>query len=262
MKYVKSKNSMAIFLDGKLETVDKEHKHFKSLCDACDNGDIDEVRDILQKYNRIVDFFNDGRIKYEHGIMYVDVNGENHSVDDALVKRIMAVYDAKEDVAPLLKFVEKLSHNPDYEAIKDVYRFLDHNELPIMEDGDVMAYKKVRADFTDCHSGKFDNSVGKIVEMPRESVEHNRERTCSSGLHFCSRNYLGHFGGDNIVVVKINPKDIVSIPTDYNNAKGRCCRYEVIEVLPKGKVEKVIDAIEENVVARLGNWLKELFKSI
>ena len=30
------------------------------------------------------------------------------------------------------------------------------------------------------------------------------------------------------MIVKINPRDVVSIPTDYNNSKGRACRYEVI----------------------------------
>ena len=32
------------------------------------------------------------------------------------------------------------------------------------------------------------------------------------------------------MVVKINPRDVVSIPEDYDNAKGRCCRYEVVGV--------------------------------
>jgi hypothetical protein len=42
------------------------------------------------------------------------------------------------------------------------------------------------------------------------------------------------------VIVKINPRDVVSIPTDYNNAKGRACRYEVIGEVganPDDKVE-------------------------
>ena len=30
------------------------------------------------------------------------------------------------------------------------------------------------------------------------------------------------------MILKINPRDVVSIPTDYNNSKGRTCRYEVI----------------------------------
>jgi hypothetical protein len=39
---------------------------------------------------------------------------------------------------------------------------------------------------------------------------------------------LAHFGGARTVIVKINPRDVVSIPTDYDNSKGRACRYEVI----------------------------------
>jgi hypothetical protein len=44
---------------------------------------------------------------------------------------------------------------------------------------------------------------------------------------------LNHFGGDRIMIVKINPADVVSIPSDYNDTKGRACRYEVIGELNK-----------------------------
>jgi hypothetical protein len=64
--------------------------------------------------------------------------------------------------------------------------------------------------------------------MERNKVDDNQNNTCSSGLHFCSENYLRSFGGDRTVIVKINPRDVVSIPTDYDNSKGRACRYEVI----------------------------------
>jgi hypothetical protein len=30
------------------------------------------------------------------------------------------------------------------------------------------------------------------------------------------------------MIVKINPRDVVAIPADYDNTKGRTCRYEVI----------------------------------
>lgn len=30
------------------------------------------------------------------------------------------------------------------------------------------------------------------------------------------------------MILKINPADVVAIPADYNNTKGRTCRYEVI----------------------------------
>ena len=30
------------------------------------------------------------------------------------------------------------------------------------------------------------------------------------------------------MILKINPRDVVSIPSDYGDTKGRCCLYEVI----------------------------------
>jgi len=69
-------------------------------------------------------------------------------------------------------------------------------------------------------------------------VDDDQNRTCSASLHFCSRDYLNHFGGERIVVVKINPRDVVSIPTDYNNSKGRACRYEIVDEIDKEKADE------------------------
>ena len=91
----------------------------------------------------------------------------------------------------------------------------------------------------------MDNSVGKIVTMERNLVDEDKSRTCSQGLHFCSYDYLKHFSGERIVVLKINPADIVAIPEDYNNSKGRCCSYEVIDEIPLNEYSlpaKALDA--------------------
>ena len=126
--------------------------------------------------------------------------------------------------------MENLMNNPSYRAVNELYGFLEKNSLPITPDGCFLAYKKVRNDYMDIHSGTFNNSVGYICEMERNQVDDNQNNTCSSGLHFCSKEYLNHFGsGDSrTMIVKINPADVVSIPTDYNNSKGRTCRYTVI----------------------------------
>jgi len=52
------------------------------------------------------------------------------------------------------------------------------------------------------------------------------------------------------VIVKIDPADVVSIPSDYNNQKGRCCKYMVIrevelqdrshESLPEERIEGIV----------------------
>jgi hypothetical protein len=83
----------------------------------------------------------------------------------------------------------------------------------------------------DCASNTFDNSPGKTVTMPRNQVDEDDQRTCSAGLHVCSKSYIGHFGSgsDRIVSVKVHPRDVVSIPVDYNDAKMRTCGYVVLE---------------------------------
>ena len=101
----------------------------------------------------------------------------------------------------------------------------------ITEDGHFLAYKRVRNNYTDLHSGRFDNTVGSNPAMLRNDVDDNRDRTCSRGLHFCAKHYLPSFGagtGNRVMVVKVNPADVVSIPSDYNNAKGRTWTYEVV----------------------------------
>ena len=68
------------------------------------------------------------------------------------------------------------------------------------------------------------------LTMPRNKVDDNRDRTCSYGLHFCSMSYLpAYYGGrGRVLLVKIDPADVVSIPSDYDNAKGRAMRYQVV----------------------------------
>ncbi|KKL79101.1 hypothetical protein LCGC14_2018170, partial [marine sediment metagenome] len=46
-------------------------------------------------------------------------------------------------------------------------------------------------------------------------------------------------GGGRTVIVEINPRDVVAIPVDYGNAKGRCCRYTVVGEIETGEDEHV-----------------------
>jgi hypothetical protein len=149
-------------------------------------------------------------------------------------------------IDPLANFMDNLMTNPSKRAVTELYGFLEVNNLPITPDGCFLAYKKVNAEYKDCHSNTIDNSVGQVVEMERNAVDDNFNNTCSSGLHFCSREYLDHFYGDHIMIVKINPRDVVSFPRDYNNSKGRCCRYEVIGELGINPEDAFDAPVQEN----------------
>ena len=72
--------------------------------------------------------------------------------------------------------------------------------------------------------------------MPRESVNADREVTCSRGLHIAARSYAEGFGtSGKLLVVKVNPIDVVAVPTDYHRQKMRCCKYQSICEIGRGQ---------------------------
>jgi len=88
--------------------------------------------------------------------------------------------------------------------------------LPVTDNGNFLAYKAVRADYTDKHTGKFLNTIDSVLEMPRNKVDDNKENGCSYGFHAGSVDYAKDFmdRDGHLMLVEINPADVVSIPTD------------------------------------------------
>jgi hypothetical protein len=170
-----------------------------------------------------------------YGAGHVAVQGskvfyKEREMSGVMTARLIDMYQEGFPVEPLILFMENLMANPSKRAVEELYGFLEKGNLPLTPDGHFLAYKKVRKDFLDIHSGTMSNAPGNVVEMERNTVDDNMNNTCSTGLHFCSKEYLNHFGGHDsrTVILKINPRDVVSIPADYNATKGRTCRYEVI----------------------------------
>lgn len=166
-------------------------------------------------------------------------DGDREPLNNVIIDRMINMSHEGLPVQPLINFMGNLLRNPSKQSVDELYLFLESAKLPITEDGCFIAYKIVKADYTDIYTGKFDNSVGRIVQVTRNQVDDNRNNHCSQGLHFCSRGYLSSYGTSNrttdrCVLVKINPSDVVSIPSDYNNAKGRCWKYEVVGEVPSG----------------------------
>lgn len=219
--------SLTLVIENNQHTLNAEtHPNFDKILDAVRAGDTERVRELVDLTRAVANYSN-GFLEVREGDVYWD----GRPFHNALTSRLLEMLKQEFPVEPLVEFLHNLKQNPSKRAVDELYGFLEQNTLPITPDGHFLAYKKVRDNYFDIHSGTMDNSVGKIVEMPRNEVDEDKDRTCSSGLHFCSLAYLPHFGwgSDNrVVIVKINPRDVVSIPSDYDNAKGRACRYEVV----------------------------------
>lgn len=170
-----------------------------------------------------------GRIRIENNNLY---HGDQR-IHGYVAEHVLRMLEEGFDTMPILRFLDKLQDNPSYRAVNELFRFMDTNRMAISPDGDILAYKVIRSDYKDIYSATFDNSVGTTVEMARNEVNDDPTQTCSAGLHVCAMSYLRHYGSDKqkkdrVVICKINPKDVVSVPVDYNNAKMRVCRYIVV----------------------------------
>ena len=114
--------------------------------------------------------------------------------------------------------------------------------MPLTPDGNFLAYKGVRDDFSDWHSGKFGNKVGDVNEMPRNRVCDNASIGCSDGFHAGSLDYARQYGnGGHLMVVEIDPSDVVSVPNDCDCQKLRTCKYKVVSLFEKKLEEPMCD---------------------
>lgn len=230
--YVQNRDSVAFSIGGKPHIIPKTHANYFNILAALDKGDIEAVKPLVEVRQNIADS-SDGLITLENGKLIFD----GKPLHNSLTTRILALMRDGFDVRPLTNFLRNLLDNPSKTAVDELYLFLESCNLPITADGHFIAYKMIRRDWTDKHSGTMDNSVGAVVKMRRNEVDDKRHNTCSDGLHFASLHYVtnGNFGsrnsGDRLVALKINPANVVSIPADYNNSKGRACEYLVLKEL-------------------------------
>jgi len=107
---------------------------------------------------------------------------------------------------------------------------LEHKNMPLTPDGNFLAYKGVKDDFSDHYSGKFDNSVGQTLEMQRNAVCDDANMGCSYGFHAGSHSYAKGYAscGGHLMIVEINPSDVVSVPHDCDCQKLRTAKYKVV----------------------------------
>lgn len=222
--------SITLMVNGRTHTITKESTviPFDMLSAALKKQDFDAVAALVNPKTAIV-MFTEGKAKVtEDGTVTVD-GIELHPV---LVDRMHYLIREGYDFKPLARFIANLAENPIKTAVDELFLFMEKNDLAITDDGHFLAYKKVNSAYRDIYSDSIDNSVGCFVSVPESEVDTDRDRTCSRGLHFCSESYLDHYGrdsnGDRVMILKINPKDVRAIPSDYSNAKGRATKYLVI----------------------------------
>ena len=230
MNYIIGNDSLTVYFKGNSYTVNKQSEIYPMVIDAINREDDVALASALDIRKTITESLQ--KLSDSVSISGSQIFYKEREITGLLSDRIFEVIRLGLDVKPMVRFLENLMQNPSKRAVDELFGFMEACKLPITSDGHFLAYKRVKADYKDVHSGMIDNSIGEVVEMQRNLVDEDKNNTCSYGLHFCSYDYLRHFGGDRIMVLKINPADVVAIPADYNNSKGRTCRYVVVDEIP------------------------------
>jgi len=272
--YIIQNDNITVVVDNKPYTVNESHVGYKKLLNAIKQEDWDTVQAVVDPKKVVLDY-GEGNFSIQGEVFY----WQQYRIDTSLTKRIIAMIADDFPVHPLLNFMSNLMDNPSKQAVEELYTFLNCNSLPITPDGCFLAYKRVRGNYRDVYSDTVTNKPAvyhtdedreelkqymstnpevevqvvdneTVVSMLRNRVDDIRDNHCSTGLHFCSREYLNYFGGERIVIVKINPRDVVSIPTDYNYAKGRTCRYTVVDEIDKDKADEAFELSVQEAAQR------------
>lgn len=238
-------NNVTVVIGNQPHTISKTHVTYQKVVDAIKAGDWDTVKNIIDPVKVVLNYGR-GNVSIQGDKLF----WKGEEFNGTLAKRMIDMLQEGFTIEPMVHFMENLMQNPSKRAVDELYGFLEKNSLPLTPDGYFLAYKKVRGNFMDVHSGTMLNAPGCVVEMERNKVDDNKDNTCSTGLHFCGMSYLSHFVGERTVIVKVNPADVVSIPSDYNGAKGRACKYVVVGELgvePEKAFDKPVQEMSNNM---------------
>jgi hypothetical protein len=238
-----------IYATGDTATIPESHDRFEELLTLLFSGAEDEevgdLVDVMLAVTKRMAQLSE-RVSIRGRSVYFDGDQLRGELADVLVE----IFETgnPESLRPVVNFLEKAATNPSRQSVDDLYRWITKGDLIIHEDGDFLAYKGTRTTkdgtrtsinegtaFVDGVevTGHIPNPDGAVVTMPRSEVDDNSMEGCSTGLHAGTADYAFGFAWSETVLVKINPRDVVSVPTDSSNQKLRVCRYVV-----QGKVEE------------------------
>jgi hypothetical protein len=218
---------ITVVLDGERHSINAGNGMFSKALEAYKVNDWDAFIGCVNPTIRLKSLYASYEgIEVKDGNLYVF----DEPVHSTLATRVLSFLEAGLDCVHLFKFILKLNLNPSKRAVDELYTFLEHRALPITDNGNFRAYQAVREDYTDKYTGKFLNTIDAVLEMPRNKVDDDKNVGCSYGFHAGTVEYAKDFMGreGHLMIVEINPADVVSIPTDCQFQKLRTSKYKVV----------------------------------
>lgn len=220
--YTITDKTVTVIWEGKPHTVKQGNANFEGLRKTLEEERWEDIPKFLTVAGGIEQWAGDG-FTVQHGNMSYD----GDQLPSELHARVVEMASQGESPTNLLRFWRRLQLNPSYRSVEQLFPFLVHQGIPIDEDGCFLAYKGVKDNYKDCHSGMVDNSPGTAHEMPRNRISDDPRTPCHEGFHVGAYSYASGFG-PRVVICKVDPMDVVCVPYDNSQQKMRVCKYKVL----------------------------------
>jgi len=217
-------------------TIDSGDIRFSSVLAAIKSKNWPELENVLT-LPKVIAKFSLGKVNvYDNVITYA-----GKQVHGAIVNRIFEYIQNGYPFEPIILFLNKLMENPSENSRNQLFEYIERYQMPIDDNGDVMAMKAVTSKFRDKWTGKIDNSVGQKPEMPRGEISDDKNVAAGPGLHHGWFSFVRDYGNDDDIAIltKFNPTDVVRIPEHACYQKIVVCKYEVLKNL--GPVKNITD---------------------
>lgn len=253
--YILNEDFVAVVCGNKLHQIQKQDNEdlYKQVIELLTKEDWNSL-DLLLNIDKSISVFSHGNIEVKEEVVLY----KGQVLHDVIVDQILAFVHKGFPYKPLVKFLNKLMENLNPVARKSLYEFMVANGLTICDDGDFLAYKYITKDWKDNYTRKVDNRIGCKPRMERTEVDNNGDLCSAKGYHVGNIDYaLNRVNSPDYraVICKVNPADVVIVPT-RDNSKIRVCAYEVVAEYqrPMEKYEKVSKLKEESGISRLPSF--------
>jgi hypothetical protein len=235
-------NTLTCIINGKVRMLNHDNAQFKDIVAELNETypDPDKLLRLFSLAEEVREYV-EGDMEVKGSIVHYKGKPVNNRITDEIIRFMADGLPYK----PLIRFLERLMKNSSMRSQQTLYDFLQHECLQITSDGMFMAYKGVRTDYRDIHSGKFCNKPGFCPpRLDPSEVDDDPSRGCSYGYHVGSYAYASGFG-PIVMRVLVDPADVRCVPYDCGHQKVRCCFYRVLdEVKPEdmgGEIKRCED---------------------
>lgn len=238
--------------DGQVFTATENNPRLETIIDNLRCGDVEDIERLFDLDLAVNDTFQS--LTERASVVNGRVLFDGDPVDRTIERLILRLYNKGDNAyKSVLAFMEKVYTNLSEHTRENLFTWLAAEDFSIDSDGDIVAYKGLRADGTSIHAGPafvdgkpvnghVPNHPGSVIEISRSDVVANPAIGCAYGLHAGTYEYASGFAQGLLVEVRVNPRDVVSVPTDCGAQKMRVSRYRVVRSIES----KYNDALVED----------------